>query len=367
MMDRREKATDKQKKSVRDVMKELFKGAVPSDDDDALMKSFLTFAESFKIQLEKLEIHYQNQPAYPGRTVITKGKALMASVLGIKFSTEFFRVVDEKRDDYFDLAEDYQPVKAFFEGDQKGIFDKPLLLMRIYDDSKTFVVDEALESIVKQIKDILRMSSPYKEIYKLPGLNEQFSDRYSAILDELLVPISEAIADARKRIEEEMDKQDCRQMFGQRCSDRFSELKEKAESCNNVASLQNIKIEADAMKVRFLNEISTFVTKRQEEAAEEERRCREQEERDQQSGGNAGMREDGTAGGGVKYIKREDQPVTPVIPVPVKKHKTISIKTVNTSTTWQLETPEDVQKYISALQNKLNGLLEENTIINIEF
>ena len=59
------------------------------------------------------------------------------------------------------------------------------------------------------------------------------------------------------------------------------------------------------------------------------------------------------------------EPIKPV--VPIKKHKTISIKNVNTSTTWQLETPEDVQKYITALQNKLNGLLEENTIINIEF
>ena len=367
MMDRREKATDKQKKSVRDVMKALFKGAVPSDDDDAMMKTFLTFAESFKTQLEKLEIHYQNQSAYPGRSVIAKGKALMTNVLGIKFSSEFFKTVDEKRDDYFDLAEDFQPVKAFFEGDQKGIFDKSLLLMRIYDDSKTFVVDETLETIVKQIKDILRMNSPYKEIYKLPGLNEQFSNRYNAILDELLVPIAEAIAEARKRVEEEMDKQDCRQMFGQRCADRFGELKEKAESCNNVASLQNIKIEADAMKVRFLNEISTFVTKRQEEAAaEEERRRREQEEKEHSEGNNAGMRENGGATGGTKYVEHpQDHPVIPV--KPVKKRKTISIKSVNTSTTWQLETQEDVQKYISALQAKLNGLLEDDTIINIEF
>ena len=49
------------------------------------------------------------------------------------------------------------------------------------------------------------------------------------------------------------------------------------------------------------------------------------------------------------------------------KQKTVSIKSVSSSTTWQLETPEDVQKYISALQAKLNGLLEEDTIINIEF
>ena len=35
----------------------------------------------------------------------------------------------------------------------------------------------------------------------------------------------------------------------------FNEISDKAESCNNVATLQNIKVEADALKVRCLNEI----------------------------------------------------------------------------------------------------------------
>ena len=354
MMERKEKATDKQKKSVRDVMKELFKGTVPSDDEDALMKAFLTFAESFKAQLEKLEVHYQNKSAYPGLTVINTGKELMANVLGIKNSSDFFRMVDKKRDDYFDLAEDFKPVKDFFEGEQKGIFDKSLSLMRIYDESKTFVVNETLESVVKEIKDILRMSSPYREIYKLPGLNEQFSDCYNAILDELLTPTLEAVAEAKKRVDEEIDRQECRELFGQRCTEFFGELKKKAESCNNVASLLNIKIEADALKIRFLNEISAYVINRREKAAEEERRRREKEEKERQKNGS----------------NIEDPKDTPeiIVPVePVKDLKTYSIKDINTSTTWQLETQEDVQKYITALQNKLNGLLEENTIINIEF
>ena len=209
---------------------------------------------------------------------------------------------------------------------------------------------ELLPGIVRQIKEILQMSSPYKEIYKLPGLNEQFSDRYSAILDDLLVPVSDAIKEAQKRVEEEMDKQDCRSMFGKRCADRFGELKTKAESCNNVASLQNIKIEADALKVRFLNEISTYIAKRAKE--EEEKRTPVQTDEFPPSV----MHEDPNAA----------KPATPPVSHS-KQYKTISIKSVNTSTTWQLETQEDVQKYITALQNKLNSLLEKDTVINIEF
>ena len=52
---------------------------------------------------------------------------------------------------------------------------------------------------------------------------------------------------------------------------------------------------------------------------------------------------------------------------PKKQYKTVSIKNINTSSTWQIETEEDVDKYLAALQKRLKGMLEENTIINVEF
>ena len=57
-----------------------------------------------------------------------------------------------------------------------------------------------------------------------------------------------------------------------------------------------------------------------------------------------------------------------VVPVvKQKKNKTVSIKSINTSTTWQIETADDVKKYITELERKLLNSLEEDTIINIEF
>ena len=50
----------------------------------------------------------------------------------------FFAGIDHKKDDFLDFAEDYEPVKKVLAGEQKGIFDKALKLMKIYDDSKTF-------------------------------------------------------------------------------------------------------------------------------------------------------------------------------------------------------------------------------------
>ena len=159
-------------------MKELFHVTSASEDDDAIMRSFLGYASNLKNDLEKLAIHYAAQPAYPGRQLIASGKKLMADVLQVKYSNEFFTRVDQKKDGFLDFAEDYEPVKKFFAREQKGIFDKALKLMRIYDDSKTFIVNSEIEAVVADIKSILKKSVPYSEIFQLPDLLEKFINLY---------------------------------------------------------------------------------------------------------------------------------------------------------------------------------------------
>ena len=102
------------------------------------------------------------------------------------------------------------------------------------------------------------------------------------------------------------------------------------------AAVRRIKIEADALKVNLLTEITR---KEAEMVPPQEPVPGENPEKE-----------------------------APVLPEPKpKKRKIVSIKTVTSAATWQLETQEDVQRYVTDLQNKLNGMLQENTILNIEF
>ena len=146
MMEKQVKANEKQKKAVREVMKELFRVSSASKDDESLMNSFLNYAANLKTELEKLEIRYSSQPKYPGKAVITSGKQLLCQVLPIKYPAEFFSAVDAARDDFLYFAEDYEPVRKFFTGDQIGIFDRAIRLMKIFDDSKTFIVNDEVEN-----------------------------------------------------------------------------------------------------------------------------------------------------------------------------------------------------------------------------
>ncbi len=349
MTERRVKANEKQKKSVREVMKELFHITSSSEDDDAIMKSFMGYASNLKTDLEKLEIHYSNQPQYPGRSVIFSGKRFLAEVLQMKYPNEFFAGVDAKRDDFLDFAEDYEPVKKFFAGDQLAIFDRAIKLMGIYDDSKTFIVNEEVENIVADVKAIMKKTSPYSEIFKLPALLESFITTYGKVLRDMEEPILQAISEARTRVFEELKDKHCKKQLSDTFIKRFDEIREKATHCNNVATLQNIKVEADALKVRCLNEINAAENKILARIAAEEAAKRQQE----QAASGAEHKEDTT---------------TPVTPTPkVKKAKTISIKSINTEQTWQIESPEDVKRYIAELEKKLIRTLEEDTIINIEF
>jgi hypothetical protein len=121
----------------------------------------------------------------------------------------------------------------------------------------------------------------------------------------------------------------------------FAELIEKARTCNNVATLQNIKVEADALKVRLLNEIS----RKDEQIAQD--KIREENEKYRLSG--------------VSHPR-------PVVTQPkVMKRKNISIKSVNLSASWQIETAQDVDRHIAALRERILRELDDDTILNLEF
>ena len=171
------------------------------------------------------------------------------------------------------------------------------------------------------------MTAPYRQIFRLKDLNEDFMSLYSEVLSEEMPAVKEAIETARSRVFEELKDKHCHDKLSPEFVKKFEAIREKAESCNNVAALHNIRQEADTLKIRLLNDI-----------AEEEQKI-------------------------ILELKHKAADPEPVI----KKQRTISIRKVNISATWQLETEADVEKYISELERKLKNLLEEDTVINIEF
>ncbi|WP_313126658.1 BREX system P-loop protein BrxC [Proteiniclasticum ruminis] len=328
LTERRQQAGIEEKKAVREVMKELFGVSSINDDDDSMMQSFQSYSSSLETELEKIEIMFNNH-SFPGKKTVRSGKGLLRAIIQIQSPSEFFKKIYADRDDYLDFAEDFEPVKAFFAGEQKKIFEDALKMMKIYDDSKTFIVDDKVEETVREIKTILKKDMPYSDIPKLPDLLSQFRDAYMAVLTQMEAPILKAIEDAKVRVFEVLNTKKYKDELNDRYFKLFREIHDKATTCNNVATLQNIKIEADALKVRLLNEMA----KKDEKIAE-----------DTPPYGNDG----------------DD-------PKPPKKHKSISIKSVSLTSSWQIESAQDLDKYIRELREQIMKELDQDTIINIEF
>ena len=349
LMEERIRVPEKDKKTVRDVMKEVFGTAGVAEDEDSIMKNFQRYAQNTINEILRLEPQYQRY-AFPGKKVLDTGKRIMESVIQIQSPIEFFSYVSKNRDDYYDFAEDFEPVKAFFGGEQLQIFTRALVMLAIYDDSKTYIVDEELEKIVAEMRLITKQEKPYPNIPKLPELREEFMHAYTEILQREEKPVLNAIDQAQARVTEVLNTKKYAAEKRSRYYDLFREIRDGAEHCNNVSSLRSFADKADALKIRLMNEMDALDRQIAEKKAEEARRAAEE---------------------AARKAKEQGKPVDIVAESPikydVKKTKNVTIKNMTHTSSWRLENAEDIDKVLEALRKTLFAELEGNDIVNVEF
>ena len=135
-------------------------------------------------------------------------------------------------------------------------------VQKVFKKGKTYATRsrESLKNaimveIVADIQTIIDKPKPYQDIKKLPELLQSYLDMYGDLLEEMEGPVYTVISECKARVLEELKDEELTQIFLAKINAKFSALEEKTKECNNVATLQNIKIEADILKVRFLEEI----------------------------------------------------------------------------------------------------------------
>ena len=353
MMEERVRVQDKDKKVVRDVLKELFHTSSPSDDEDAVMNYFISFANKLITELRVMKKDY-DRAKYPGLKVIEEGIRIMSDIVQIQSPVEFFQTVSKKQDDLLDFAEDYEPIKAFFAGEQKGIFDKSLLYLEKYDDSKTYIVDAELESVVDEIRTIVKKDKPFSDIPKLPELLKQFTDSYSKVLDEQLAPVLASVAESQKRVFEVLNTKEYKESKINPYNNMFFEIQNGAESCTNVSTLRGYADRAEALKIRLLNEMDKMDQDIALKKAEEVRKKLEAE-----------AKENGRYD--TDLIEQQVSKVAEENGYHSQHIKNVTFKKISKSSSWRIESVEDLDKHLNELRSNLLLELADNTIVNVEF
>ncbi len=353
MMEERVRVQDKDKKVVRDVLKELFHTSSPSDDEDAVMNYFISFANKLITELRVMKKDY-DRAKYPGLKVIEEGIRIMSDIVQTQFPVEFFQTVSKRQDDLLDFAEDYEPIKAFFTGEQKGIFDKSLLYLEKYDDSKTYIVDAELENVVDAVRTIVKKDKPFADIPKLPELLKQFTDVYSKVLDDQLAPVLDAISESQKRVFEVLNTKEYKESKINAYNDMFLEIQNGAESCTNVSTLRGYADRAEALKIRLLNEMDKMDQDIALKKAEEVRKKLEAE-----------AKENGRYD--TDLIEQQVSKVAEENGYHSQHIKNVTFKKISKSLSWRIESVEDLDKHLNELRNNLLLELDDNTIVNVEF
>lgn len=350
LLEERIRVSEKDKKAVRDVMKELFGTVAVAEDEDSMMKNFRQYAQNIINEILRLELYYKNR-AYPGAKVLADGKRLLQTVIGIEAPIAFFKHVSEQRDDFYDFAEDFEPVKSFFAGEQLNIFTRALDMLAIYDDSKTYIVDENLEKIVAEMRHIVKQEKPYPNIPKLPELRSRFKEAYSQILTREEKPVLDTIDQARERVTEVLNTKEYAESKRRNYHALFDEIREGAERCNNVSALRSFADKADALKIRLLNEMDAADRRIAEEKARQAKKEAEEAARKAKEEGRA-----------VPDLVVKEEKV-----YPVKKTKNVTIKNLTSTAYWRLESAQDVDKYLAGLRKALLEELGGADIVNVEF
>jgi hypothetical protein len=138
------------------------------------------------------------------------------------------------------------------------------------------------------------------------------------------------LADDYKKVMDELASKPFADKFRTKFAAKFEELKKKLETSHEIASVKNIRLESDTLKLRCLDEITEY------------------EATHQPTPTNVTV------------------DVAPTAPAPKpKKRKNISINTVAGARTYTIENEKDIDNFLSQMKQKLMKELETDTIITL--
>ncbi len=346
LIDIRERATDGQIRSVKEVLRDYFGYSLSSDDDDTIMRSFKNKAQDKLKSFHEIMIEYRLNPKLPCKSYMEQAKKNLEELLVIEEPVEFFKIVDKKRDDLLDDADDTAPVFDFFKSGQKKIFEKALEQIQMFKNSKTYVREQEIIDNVAQMEAIVTAKDPFRQIQKLPDMSMKFIQQYGSLLEKEVQAIRPIVDGDLQKLLNTLKEKGLESLFQDKFMRLFDELNKKLDTSYEIAGVKNIRWESDELKLRCQDEIKEY------------------EEAQRQKVTSKPMMDPITA----TTDKKNTSPVNPVTPSDLprqKKRKNLSISNVAGTRTYMIENEQDIDQFLAEMKQKLLNELEDDTIITL--
>ncbi|MDR1541080.1 MAG: BREX system P-loop protein BrxC [Clostridiales bacterium] len=266
---------------------------------------------------------------YPGKSVLENGKKLMEQIARINDIKEFYDYLHEKGDALLDYEEDSQSVRHFFRN-QRAIFDKAVNMLSIYEGNRSYILDDAAIKLAGGMESIVRSSSPYADIHKLPALTDVFMKRFLDILEEECKPVLEDINHDLNAVLSDLGKRPFKDKHSPKVRADYAEIIDRLSRVNNIYEAIAMRTESARMKDRFIKLFDA------EEASAQR--------------------------ASVSSSDAEELPET-FIPS-VKKLKTLSAKSLFQGVP-AISSKKDIGDFLTILRERLEAQLEDNATIKI--
>lgn len=343
LLEIKEVAPQQHIKAVKDVIREFYGKPVVSDDQDTLMRDYRNYAQVKKEAIENvLRNEYGVNSKLPGKKILEKALRLIEDTLKISDPLSFYKKVDELCDDFIEVGLDIGDLNSFLGGVQKDKFLHAVKVLNIYEKSKNYISDQTIIDYAMQVKKILSVEKPYAFIPKLEEYDKKLMDTIVELLDNDTKRIEPDVYADWKMVKASIpvDRPYAGKLLN-RIDPKFEELLNKLKSVTDIAALNGIPSESNALLQNCLRMIQN-----EEDAyqADVERKRKEEEKRNQ-----------GTA-------VRSNPPAKPV---KVIKNKPVSFRTITGNKTYSIKSEEDIDRVLDELRDALRAQLEADTIIKL--
>ena len=248
---RRTAISDSLMKKSREFLKEYFNTMDLPSDEDSLISYVL---DSFTAERDKLQSLLDNQYAsgtYPDKAVVESGVKLCTDLLSQKKdNTALLTKMVAMEDEFLDLSEDMADVLAFFKN-QKTIFDSAsTLLYTLTAESEYLQAEQEAAKALAQIKNILAMQKPYKNIADLPTLIQKVQMVYGQLLDLKKQDVYAEIQGAMGEIHQtaQFDQKD----IVAKADDALGSKKKAAADATTLTQLDAMKIQIASIRQQYI-------------------------------------------------------------------------------------------------------------------
>lgn len=189
--------------SVRSILRDVFdKTDIPEKENELYNFSHKIITDELLV-VKEISGKYAEEKRYPGKEDIEKYAAFLNRVQGVTDPSAFLKTMAEEKNELFALHQKVEPVMAFFDGPQVGIFRRISKKIEYFRRNAQFLSDEA-RSNVDEIEGILTCAEPYSRIKLLPQLESGIEASLQNSLSALKQDVQTRLNTVKGELEKEL-------------------------------------------------------------------------------------------------------------------------------------------------------------------